>query len=127
MADFYDAGVEGLLDQSLNWLTDDWRVALLQRGYRFNPAHRTFSDVAAHVNGASDTLEGRGISGRDASAEKTYLLATKPAYSDTMVVYRHSRDPAQARLLLCAPISPVHPVAGQRIDTNWPDGLVFSL
>lgn len=121
MAELYDGGVAGLLDQSLSWLSGDAKVTLVARGYTFSRTHRTVKDLGAYANGTSDALAGCELEGRVGKAEPTYVLADRQEYSTAAVVH------VNGRLLTYSPISPVHPVRGQRVDVAWPDNEVFTL
>ena len=124
MNDFYDSGVEGLLDGSVRWAKDALRVCLVQPSYRFDPSHSTMTDVIQHSIGASETLTGCEVSGRKLLADDTYVLATKPATANQIVVYVHAKDTPSARLVLCTSIRQVKVVAGQRVDVSPADGVL---
>lgn len=123
----YDAALADILAQQLNWAQDEFCVAMVQKGYKFSPAHTTFADIAAHVNGNSDVLQGCKVDGKAARAQETYLLALRGAYSNQAVVYRKAAKASGMRLVAWASITPVQPVPGQRVDITWPDGCVFTL
>lgn len=123
----YDAALADILAQRLDWAKDEFCVALVQRGYKFSPAHTSFADIAAHVNGNSDVLTGCKTEGKAALAGRAYVLALRGAYSDQVVVYRKAAKAGSMRLVAWANITPVQPVPGQRIDISWPDGCVFTL
>lgn len=126
-AALYDAALADILAQRLDWAGGGFRVALVQKGYKFSPAHTSFADIAAHVNGVSDALPGCKIDGKQALAGDTYLLALRGAYSDQVVVYRHAPKAADMRLVCWSSTPAVQPVPGQRVDIPWPDSLVFAL
>ncbi len=126
-ASMYDAALADILAQRFDWEKEDFRVALVQKGYKFSPAHTSFADIAAHVNGVSDSIPDRKVQGREAHANPAYLLALRGAYSDQAVVYRHAPKAADMRLVCWARGPAVQPVPGQRIDFPWPDGVVFQL
>lgn len=121
MAELYDGGVAGLLDQSMSWQDGEAKVTLVARGYTFSAAHRTVKDLGAHANGTSDALTGCRYESRVGKADPSYVLADRPDYSTATVVH------VNGRLLTYSPISPVQPVRGQRVDVAWPDNEVFAL
>ncbi len=123
----YDAALADILAQRLNWVQDEFCVALVQRAYKFSPSHTSLADIAAHVNGASDVLAGRVLKSREAFADATYVLALRGTYADQTVVYRKDTKASGMRLVAWARITPVQPVLGQRVDISWPDGRVFTL
>jgi hypothetical protein len=124
-ADFYDFGCEGLIDNSIQFTRNDFRVVLLQKGYVFHTnKHRVFADLAPFVNGVSDTITGKKVVSRQARADDSYVLAQREVICDSVAVYQHG---GEMRLLLWSMTPPSKPVAGQRVDIPWPDGLVFTL
>jgi len=124
-ADFYEAGLEGVIDGSVNFVLGDMRLVLLQKGYEFSAErHRVFADLAPFVNGVSDPLIGKRAQGRVAFADPCYVLAQREVISDAVAVYQHG---GEMRLLFWSEARSSKPVMGQRVDIPWPDGLVFTL
>jgi hypothetical protein len=124
MSGFYDTGVEGLVDQSLNWVKDDLRVCLLRASYVFKPTHTSLADVMRAAAGMSGTITGRRAEGRALMADPTFVLATQAARVNQVVIYRTGRTAGESRLVLHSPIADLSPLQGQRVEVPWPGDTV---
>lgn len=124
-AQFYDAGVEGLLTGDVRWERDQMRVALLRDSYTFSSGHVTLEDIAKHVNGISGPLDGCVVAGRTARASETYVIAQQEKRCRAAAVFQDTGDPATSTLVTYSEIAPAMPVTGQRVDVSWPDNTVF--
>lgn len=88
----FAAGLAGLADTTINWLTGVQRAAFV-RGYAFNPGHTSVADVtgAGGVLAATHNLTGRSFVDGVADAEDLLfaLVPAGPALS-AIVIYQAS-------------------------------------
>src|SRR3989304_3481237 len=74
----YDKGREGFLDGSIDWDTDDVRVALVESTYTFVAAHDFMDDLGTNDNGRSAALGTKTVTSGVAGAADTSPTAAPP-------------------------------------------------
>jgi hypothetical protein len=132
MHQLYPAGLEGILDRSVD-MTADVRCCLLTTDYVFSAAHRFLADLGGKDNGRSPPLESKTFKGGEFDAADTRITATSPVPSGALVLYQHTGNDATARLIAhIAKTSkgmPFTPAKGQIVLITWPDapGKIFKL
>ena len=123
----YDKGREGFLDGSIDWDTDDIRVALIKSTYTFSAAHDFMDDISgsSYDNGRSAALSGKTVTSGVADAADTSLTATSAVACNALVVYKYNAADSAARLIAyidSATGLPFTPGAGQTVNIAWSDG-----
>ena len=122
----YDKGREGFLDGSIDWDTDDIRVALVRTAYTFNAAHDFMDDIGANDNGRSAALGSKTVTNGVADAADTTLTATSAVACNALVIFKHTGSDATARLIayIDTPSAglPFTPSASQVVNITWDNG-----
>jgi len=122
----YDKGREGFLDGSIDWDTDDIRVALVESTYSFSAAHDFVDDLGTNDNGRSAALAGKTVTSGVADANDTTLVATAALACNALVIFKHTGVDATARLIayIDTPTSglPFTPAASQTVNIAWDNG-----
>lgn len=122
----YNPGREGFLDGSIDWDTNDIRVALIKSTYTFSAAHKFVSDLGTNDNGRSAALTGKTVTDGVADAADTSLVATAALACNALVVYQYNAADAAARLIayIDTPSAglPFTPAAGQTVNIAWDNG-----
>ena len=123
----YDAGREGYLDGSLNWLTDDVRAILVDTSsYTVNLATHKF--LSAIVVGArvsvSGSLTGKSATAGVADADDVSFTGVSGPTVEAIVLYKHTGSDATARLIAYLdgatglPFTP----SGGNVAIQWDNG-----
>jgi len=121
----YDKGREGFLDGSIDWDTDDVRVALVESTYTFVAAHDFMDDLGTNDNGRSAALGTKTVTSGVADAADTSLTATAALACNALVVYKYNASDAAARLIAyidSATGLPFTPAASQTVNIAWDTG-----
>jgi hypothetical protein len=121
----YPKGREGFLDGSIDWDTDDIRVALVESTYTFNTAHDFLDDLGTNDNGRSAALAGKTVTDGVADANNTTITATGALACNALVIYKYNASDAAARLIAyidSATGLPFTPGASQVVNITWDDG-----
>jgi len=121
----YDKGREGFLDGSIDWDTDDVRVALVESTYTFVAAHDFMDDLGTNDNGRSAALGTKTVTSGVADAADTSLTATAALACNALVVYKYNASDAAARLICyidSATGLPFTPAASQTVNIAWDNG-----
>lgn len=124
MSRLYDAGREGILDDSIEMSKDDIRAMLLS-GYAFSEAHRVVSDLGPVDNGRSAALSGKSFAAGIFDAADTSLEARAERHSAALVLFKDTGSDASARLIAYiddAVNLPAKPGAGQTVNIEWSNG-----
>jgi hypothetical protein len=96
----YDSGREGFLDGSIDWDTDDIRVAALSSGYTPDLAtHNMVDDLGANIVARSDALTGKTVTGGIADAADKTLSAVSGSQITRLALYKYNASDAAARLI----------------------------
>lgn len=122
----YDKGREGFLDGSIDWDTDDIRVALVESTYTFSAAHDFMDDLGTNDNGRSAALGSKTVTSGVADAADTTITATAALACNALVIFKHTGSDATARLIayIDTPTSglPFTPSAFQVVNITWDNG-----
>lgn len=122
----FDAGREGILDESILMNTGDIRTMLVLSSYTFSAAHKFLSDLGAVDNGRSAALGSKTFTGGVFDAADTTLTATAASACKALAVFRHTGSDATARLIayIDTPTSglPFTPAASQVVNITWDNG-----
>lgn len=122
----YDKGREGFLDGSIDWDTDDIRVALVESTYTFSAAHDFMDDLGTNDNGRSAALGSKTVTSGVADAADTTITATAALACNALVIFKHTGSDATARLIayIDTPASglPFTPAASQVVPITWDNG-----
>ena len=121
----YDKGREGFLDGSIDWDTDDVRVALVESTYTFVAAHDFMDDLGTNDNGRSAALTGKTVTNGVANAASTSLTATSAVACNALIVYQYNASDTAARLIAyidSATGLPFTPAASQTVNIAWDTG-----
>lgn len=122
----YDKGREGFLDGSIDWDTDDIRVALVESTYTFSAAHDFVDDLGTNDNGRSAALGSKTVTSGVADAADTTITATAALACNALVIFKHTGVDATARLIayIDTPTSglPFTPSAAQVVTITWDNG-----
>jgi hypothetical protein len=98
----YDKGREGFLDGSIDWDTDDIRVAMVSSGYTINLAtHQFVSDLGANIvarsaAGLSSKTVAAGVAD---AADHTITVAASQPQVTKLIIYKYNASDAAARLI----------------------------
>lgn len=96
----YDKGREGFLDGSIDWDTDDVRIALVTNGYTPNLSTHTFvSDLGANIVSRSSALAGKSVTAGVADANDVVFTALTGSAVQYIVVYKFNAADGAARLI----------------------------
>jgi len=129
----FSKGREGFLDGSIDWDTNEIRVALMKSTYTFDDNDVYVSDLTSTDNGRSAALGTKTVALGIADAADTTLTATSAVACNALVVYQYNAADAAARLIayIDTPTSglPFTPSAGQTVNITWDNGAnkVFKL
>ncbi len=123
VAALYSKGRERFLDGSIDWDTDDIRVALVETGYTYSAAHENVADVATYITVASersDALASKTVtSGVADAADKTLSAVTTGKTIIGFIIYKYNASDASSRL-----ISYQDTATGLPLTTNGGDVLL---
>ena len=125
MANFlYDDGREGFLDGSIDWDTDDIRVAACTSAYVASQSgHKFLSDVT-NIQGTSATLSAPTCTdGIADAADATYTALSGSAVSQ-LIIYKHTGTAGTSRLIAHIDTYtglPFTPTGGNLV-VIWPNG-----
>lgn len=95
----YDKGREGFLDGSIDFDTDDIRLALVSAGYVFSAAHDFVDDLGANIVARSSALTGKTVTSGVANSSAVTLSAVAGAQVTGIVMYKYNASDASARLI----------------------------
>jgi hypothetical protein len=127
MSSLYDKGAEGLLDGSINWVSDDIRMILIDTGaYTVDlAAHDFLNDIPSGARTAvSGSLASRTATGGVADAADIVLSSVSGPESEAIVLYKHTGTESTSRLLAYiddAGNLPITPGGGD-ITFAWDNG-----
>lgn len=102
MNKLYNWGRQGFLEGLTSWLTDDFRVILVNTNvYTVDLAtHRTLADIPeAAVMGSSGALEGKTSTDGVADADDLYFSSTTAGPIGAAVLYKYNATRSLARLV----------------------------
>lgn len=128
----YPKGKEGFLDGSIDWDTDNIKVALC-RGYTYDAADSVRDDLAGiTVVATSGNLSGKSVTGGVAdAADVTYTAVAAGAACDSIIIYKDNGSSATDRLIAFIDTASNLPVTpnGSDIVIQWSSGAskIFSL
>lgn len=130
----YPKGLEGFLGGTIDWDTDDVRVALVDAAvYTYSAAHQFMSSVVA--GGAtiarSAALGSKTVTNGVADAADVTLTAVTGASVEIVIIFKHTGSDATAALILYIDTAtglPVTPNGGD-ITVQWDNGAskIFSI
>jgi hypothetical protein len=123
----YDTGRNAFLTGNLAWLTQDFRVLLLQSGYTVNLAtHQYLSDIPSGARVAtSPALAGKTATAGVADANDAVITSVPAATITAFVLYQHTGTDATSQLVLyddTATGLPLTVPAGATVAVVWDDG-----
>ena len=121
----YDKGREGFLDGSIDWDTDDVRVALVESTYSFSNAHDFMDDLGTNDNGRSVALGTKTVPNGVADAADTSLTATAANACNALVIYKFNAADSAARLIAYIDTAtglPFTPSISQTVNIAWDNG-----
>jgi hypothetical protein len=123
---FFDAGLVGLLDWTIDWIDDDIRVMLVKSTYIFDDTDEFISDMGSVDNGRSISLIGKTVIDGVVDAFDTSIVAVAEVDCDAYVVFKHSGDDGTARLIeyIDTPVAgfPMTPAVGQILNIVFDNG-----
>lgn len=128
----YIKGKEGILNGSINWLTDNIKIALVDTGaYTVNLSTHTYlSDVpSGAIIATSANLDSKTVSGNAADAADVSFSSVTGASVEAIVVYKDTGSTATSRLISYIDTGtglPFTPNAGN-IQIQWSVNGVFQL
>lgn len=128
----YIKGKEGILNGSINWLTDNIKIALVDTGaYTVNLSTHTYlSDVpSGAIIATSANLDSKTVSGNAADAADVTFSSVTGASVEAIVVYKDTGSTATSRLISYIDTGtglPFTPNAGN-IQVQWSTNGVFQL
>lgn len=101
MSALYDKGREGFLDGSIDYDTDDIRVALVGAGYTPNLAtHQFLSDLGANIIARSGAFASKSVTAGVAdAADVTIALGASQPQIKYLVIYKYNAADSSARLI----------------------------
>lgn len=131
----YDTGRNAFLNGSINWTTDDIRVALVDSAdYTVSlAAHAFLSDVpaAARVAVMPASMPGKSATAGVADANDVTLTAVTGDQSEALVVYKYNAADTAAQLIAYIDTATGLPVLpnGGNITVAWDNGVnkIFKL
>lgn len=129
----YDAGREGILDESIAMNSGAVYVVLVKSAYTFSAAHVDTADLGVHENGRSAALSGKTFTGGVFDAADTTLDAIDADACEAIVLIAAPGSGLPERLVayIDTPTSglPFTPAAGQTVPIVWDNGAnkVFKL
>lgn len=96
----YDPGREGFLDGSIDWDSDDIRIAALSAGYTPNLAtHKFVSDLGANIVARSTAITGATATGGVANHAAKTIPAVSGAQITRLAYYKYNVADGAARLI----------------------------
>jgi hypothetical protein len=96
----YDLGRQGFLDGSIDWDTDDIRVALLTNGYTPNlVTHQFVSDLGANIVARSGALAGKTVALGVADADDVTFTGLTGSAVQYAAIFKHTGADGTARLI----------------------------
>ena len=121
----YDKGRQGFLDGSIDWDTDDIRLALLSAGYTPDLAtHDMVDDLGANIVARSGAFTGKSATDGVADASDVTISAVSGAQITRIAIYKYNASDAAARLIALIDTGtgiPVTPNGGD-IIVQWDNG-----
>ena len=124
----YNKGREGFLDGSIDWDTDDIRVALVETGYTFNAAHDYVDDVATYITVASErSTQLQTPTKTDGVADAADITLTAVTTGKSiigLIIYKYNAADAAARLILYSDTYTGIPftTSGADVTITWDNG-----
>lgn len=121
----YDKGRQGFLDGSIDWDTDDIRLAALSAGYVPNlNTHQFVSDLGANIVARSSALTSKTATDGVADAADVTLEAVSGAQITRLALFKHNASDAAARLIALFDTGTGLPVTpnGGPINVVWDNG-----
>lgn len=121
----YDAGREGILDESIRLASGEVRAMLVLEGYAFNPAHRVLRDLGEVENGRSDPLAEKTFAGGVFDAADVRLQARETKRCTGLVYFQPAPTDAEGRLICFFDTvggMPFTPAAGQVVEIEHANG-----
>ena len=101
----YNVGKSGLLDGTIDWLTDDIYVTLMDTGYTFSAAHATMETAnfpAANREGDNVALGSKTVSATAMDAADTTITSVPSGQTiDAIVVYKHVSGASSSDIPIC--------------------------
>lgn len=96
----YDKGRQGFLENSIDWDSDDIRVALLSAGYTPDlAAHQFVSDLGANIVARSAALTGMTVTAGVANHAAKTITAVSGAQITRVAYYKYNAADGAARLI----------------------------
>jgi hypothetical protein len=128
----YPKGKEGFLDGSIDWDTDNIKVALC-RGYTYDSADSVRDDLAGiTVVATSGNLSGKSVTNGVAdAADVTFTAVGAGAACDSLIIYKDNGSSATDRVIAYIDTGSGLPVTpnGSDIIVQWSSGAskIFAL
>jgi len=129
---FYGLGLQGFLDGTIDWDTDDIKVLLVDTDdYTVNlTTDNDYNDVTgAGIVATSSNLGSKTVALGVADAADITFTAVTGDVSEALVIYQDTGNPATSRLICYIDTAtglPVTPNSGD-ITVAWPAGGIFTL
>lgn len=121
----FPKGLEGFLDGSIDWDTDDIRAMLVLSTYTYDSTDQFVSDLGAVDNGRSSAMGSKTKTDGIADCADFSIVATAASASKAVVFFKHTGSDATARLIAYFDTGaglPFTPAAGATINVTIDNG-----
>lgn len=123
----YAKGLQGFLDGSIDWDTDDIRAILIDTAdYTVNLATHDFLDDVAGASReeVSGALSGKSVTDGVADANDVTFTAAAGDPCEAIIIYKHTGSDATARLIAYIDTATGLPVTlnGNDVIVRWDNG-----
>lgn len=94
----YNSIIDAFATKLLDWVADDWRVALVDSSYVFSQSHTTRTDINSHIVAVSGAMTGKSVSAAIFDATDVVLTGVSGSAVGSLVIYQHTGTNSTSKL-----------------------------